>query len=160
VEERRAGLAALLALAPGLAPVADALAAAGVAQGTAEDGVVYGPAPSAAAWDDVERALLEGFRVSKAGAGADAPVVYLVSQPALLGHLGPLPAMLAAGLVSGARALGMEGARRGRRANAVAYGDDTPPEVVATWACALLQHAGPSGEVVHLAPAHHGKVRP
>jgi len=158
--EQAARVAALVALGAGLDAVAEALAAAGISTGTAEDGLVYGPAPQTASWADVESALLGAFQRSQAGAPADAPVVYLVSQPALLGHAGPLPAMLAAGLVSAARALGMEGVRRGRRANALAYGDDTPPEVIATWTRALLEHSGPSGELMHLGSSQHGKVRP
>lgn len=157
--QRTTGVAALLALAPALDAVAGALGRAEVAEGSAEDGLVYGPAADPASWEDVESALLEAFRLSKAGATSDAPVVYLVAQAALLGHAGVLPGMLAAGLVSGARALGMEGVRRGRRANALAYGADTSPETVATWTRMLLQ-GGPSGEVVHLGSAQHGRVRP
>lgn len=160
VAERTTQMAVRMALAPGLDGVGDALVADGVAEGTDEDGLVYGPSAQPRSWGDVEAALLEAFRLSKAGAAADAPVVYLVSQTALLGHAGALPAMLAAGLVSGARALGMEGVRRGRRANALAYGDDTPADVTARWVRALLEHSGPNGEVVHLGSAQHGKVRP
>ncbi len=159
VADRTTQVTALLALAPDLDAVAGALAAADVVEGGAGDGLVYGPAAAPSTWEDVESALLQAFRLSQAGASTDAPVVYLVAQTALLGHAGPLPGMLAAGLAGGARALGMEGVRRGRRANALAYGDDTPPELVASWTRMLL-HGGPSGEVVQLGSAHHGKVRP
>lgn len=139
----------------------EALAAAGVEGGTAADGLVFAPEDDApSGWLEVEQALLTCFQLTRQAATAGASVVYLVAQPALLGHAGVPAAMLAGALVSAARALAMEGQRRGVRANVLAYDAGTDADVLARWAKVLLELGGASGEVVQLGPLHHGKVRP
>jgi hypothetical protein len=140
--------------------LAEALGAAGVADGTPADGLVYGPPQEAPDdWPQARAALAACFTLTQEAVRAGSPVVYLVSQPALFGRRGPLAGMVAGALVSGARAVGMEGQRRGLRANVLTYDTDTDCDDLARWTRFLLETGGASGDVIHLGSLHHGKVR-
>lgn len=124
-------------------------------------GLVYGPLNDAPSdWSGVRGALLDCYRLSREAAEEVAPVVFLVSLPALRGHSGAEAGMLAGGLVSAARALAMEGRKTGLRANVLGYDEETDLPVVARWVAVLLELEGVSGDVVQLGVTHHGKVQP
>jgi hypothetical protein len=111
-------------------------------------------------YDALEAELLQCFRLSREAVAAEAPVVYVVAQADLLGHRGPLGAMRAGALLSGARSLAFEGARAGLAANTIALGPEPDPAHVATCARVLLSDAGVSGEVLRVDADHFGKVIP
>ena len=100
----------------------------------------------------VEHALLDAFHASREAAQNGEPIVYVLSQPDLLGQRGALGAILANALLSGMRTLGAEG----HRANALAIGDD--PTHVEHWIALLQDDAGVTGELIRLTPAHIGKA--
>jgi NAD(P)-dependent dehydrogenase (short-subunit alcohol dehydrogenase family) len=106
----------------------------------------------------LEDELAECFRLTQEAATAGAPVVYVLSQPDLLGQRGALGAMRAGALLSAARSLALEGARDGLRANAVAIGAGADADRVATWVRLLLTEPGVSGELVRVDAAHLGKA--
>ncbi|MGH8875548.1 MAG: hypothetical protein ACRDVM_09920, partial [Acidimicrobiia bacterium] len=83
-------------------------------------------------------------------------VVYLVDGPDLLGQRGAGRAMVACGLLSGARTAAIEGVA----VNVVAVEEGTPPAVIAVWAGRLLERDGPTGELVRLGGSHLGKALP
>jgi hypothetical protein len=152
---------ARMMLPDSLASLPAALAAAGVSEGGAEHGLVFGPeADSPASWSQVRESLAACFTATQQAAEAGAPIVYLIAQPALLGGRGPCPGMLAGALVSGVRALAMEGARTNLRVNGLTYDEETDAAWIARWIRALLELEGVSGDVVDLGVGHHGKVRP
>lgn len=151
---------AAVVLPASVSALSESLASAGVADGTVTDGLVYGPPEdSPATWEGVEEALVACFRLTREAAVAGARVVYLVSEPALLGRTTPEAGMLAAALLSGARAYAMERRRDGGAANVLAYDGGTDPDVLARWTRAMLELNGPSGALMHLGADHHGKVR-
>jgi hypothetical protein len=100
----------------------------------------------------VESALLDALRQSRAAAQAGEPIVYVLSQPDLLGQRGVLGAMLANALLSGMRTLAAEG----HRANAIAVGDDATH--LEHWIAVLQDDAGVTGELIRLGPGHVGKA--
>lgn len=152
---------ARIALPASLPGLPAALAAAGVADGDVGEGLVFGPEQDTpSTWAAVRASLVAAFDLTQQAMAAGAPVVYLILQPALLGHRGPVPGMLAGALASGVRELAMEGRRRGVRANGLTYDDATDPATLARWARTLLELDGPSGDVIHLGRGHDGKVRP
>jgi hypothetical protein len=106
----------------------------------------------------LEDELAECFRLSQEAAAAGGPVVFVLSQPDLLGQRGALGAMRAGAMLSALRSLALEGARDGLRANAVAIGEDADPRRVATWVRVLLTEPGVSGELVRVDAAHLGKA--
>ncbi|MEA2289399.1 MAG: hypothetical protein QOD55_1396 [Solirubrobacteraceae bacterium] len=106
----------------------------------------------------LEDELAECFRLTQEAATARAPVVYVLSQPDLLGQRGALGAMRAGALLSAARSLALEGARDGLRATAVAIGAGADADRVATWVRLLLTEPGVSGELVRVDAAHLGKA--
>jgi hypothetical protein len=99
----------------------------------------------------VEAALLDAFHASRAAAQAGEPIVFVLSQPDLLGQRGALGAMLANALLSGMRTLAAEG----HRANALAVGDDDSG--LERWLDLLLTEEI-AGELIRLDPGHVGKA--
>jgi hypothetical protein len=100
----------------------------------------------------VEAALLDALQQSRAAAQAGEPIVYVLSQPDLLGQRGVLGAMLANALLSGLRTLAAEG----HRANAIAVGDDATH--LEHWIALLQDDAGVMGELIRVGPGHVGKA--
>lgn len=109
---------------------------------------------------EVEEELADCFHLTKEAAAAGGPIVYVLSQPDLLGQGGALGAMRAAALLSAMRSLALEGARDGLRANAVAVGADPDAVDVAALIRMLLASPGVSGELVRVNAIHVGKVLP
>jgi hypothetical protein len=99
----------------------------------------------------VEAALLDAFHACRDAAQAGEPIVFVLSQPDLLGQRGALGAMLANALLSGMRTLAAEG----HRANALAVGDDAG--ALDRW-IELLQREEIRGELIRLDASHVGKA--
>jgi hypothetical protein len=138
----------------GLAGVADALAGEA---GRAGAVLAAEPRPPAD-FPALERELLAFFRLSREAFEAGEPIVYVLSQPDLLGQRGALGAMRAGALLSAARTLALEGARTNLRVNAVALAENADAEQAATWIRHLLADGGVSGELVRVGGGHAGKV--
>ncbi|MFO7547685.1 MAG: hypothetical protein R6X29_02260 [Acidimicrobiia bacterium] len=140
--------------------LAAALAATGCESGEPGDGLVFVAAEVGSEWPDVLAELTTAFELTRRSAQAGGPIVYVVHNDDLLGRRGPGPAMVATGLLSGARTLAFETAKVGVPANVLAVEADSPIEVIARWTVRLLEPDGPSGELVRLGALHVGKALP
>lgn len=141
--------------------LASHLEQAGIEPGEAEDGLVFVQrVHGLESFDDVEAEMIESFRLTKRAANADASIVYVIRSADLLGQRGALTAMLATGLLSAARSMGMEGRRDGRAANAVALDEQGDPAVTALWIATLLSQKDVTGELVTIGSSHLGKALP
>ncbi|MFQ5966126.1 MAG: hypothetical protein ACE5MI_00780 [Acidimicrobiia bacterium] len=125
-----------------------------------DKGLVLVPSAVTDAWSDIAAELSQAFELTQQAARAGGPVTYIVQAADLLGQLGAGRAMVACGLLSGARTLAFETRKQGIAANVLATEPASPPELVARWARRLLEAGGPSGEVVRLGAGHVGKALP
>ncbi|GIU91427.1 MAG: hypothetical protein KatS3mg011_0333 [Acidimicrobiia bacterium] len=123
-------------------------------------GLVFQPNLVANDWREVADELTEAFRLTKAAFQRGEDVVYVVDHDDLLGRRGSGSAMVAAGLLSGARTAALEGSRSGLTVNVIAAGSGAEPEVVARWVRLLLQPGGPTGELIRLGADHLGRALP
>ncbi|MFT4085414.1 MAG: hypothetical protein QM638_22765 [Nocardioides sp.] len=96
------------------------LAMLGDAEGSLRDGLVFVASRGFTDWQAVEDELSEAFGLVQEASGHDAPVVFVVETEAMLGRGEVLDAMVATGLVSGARVLAFEGLRRDRYVGIIA----------------------------------------
>jgi len=111
-------------------------------------------------WREIRDELERAFEMSRAAAQAEAPFVYVVCHDDLLGRRGVGDAMVAAGLLSAARAAAVEGARRGWTANVIAYDDGADRADVERWAERMTASDGVTGELIRVGASHVGKVLP
>ena len=111
-------------------------------------------------WNAVVRELTEAFTLTQEAARNEGPVVFVLDGDDLLGRRGTGQAMVACGLLSGARTLALETARSGVPVNVVAISEDTSPELVGTWVESLCRVGGPNGELIRLGGSHLGKALP
>ncbi len=102
--------------------------------------------------------LTAAFKMSKETAIAEQSFVYVVGNDDLLGRNGPIPAMIAAGLVSAARTAALEGSRKGWTSNTLAYDDGADPSTVIAHASRLIEDGSVTGELIHIGPGHIGKA--
>jgi hypothetical protein len=123
-----------------------------------EDGFLFWMDEIGDTWEDAAEELLEAFVGSQHAAQRETSIVYVVRNDDLLGRSGPTRAMVAAGLVSGARTAAIEGSRKGWTANVVAYDPSIIPQLVLERALLLLDDDLITGELVHLGPGHIGKA--
>ncbi len=135
----------------------EALAAA--LRGTEADGVVLQPMVDGDGWSETLTTLRTVFHHSQAAAQQGRPLVYVVANDDLLGRNGPGRAMVATGVLSAARTLALELAKRGAPVNVIGLDPDTEPATAARWILAALS-GGPTGEVIRLGPGHIGKALP
>jgi hypothetical protein len=127
----------------------------------AGDGLVFmAETPAEEGFAAIEAELVECYRLSRRATGAGAPVVYVVPAADLLGQGGVAGGILAAAILSGMRALAMEGAREGMRANAVGFGDPLDAPGVSRWVAALIRDESVSGELIRVGAGHLGKLVP
>jgi hypothetical protein len=140
--------------------LAAAIAAAGCEPGEPEEGLVFAASGVGDGWEAVLAELTAAFELTRRAARAGGPVVYVVRHDDLLGRGGPGPAMVATGLLSGARTLAFETAKADVPANVLAVEADSTVETVARWTIRLLERDGPSGELIRLGAAHVGKALP
>lgn len=138
----------------------DALVAQGFTRSGPENGLVFAAAEVGDAWDDVLAELTAAFELTRGAVRNQSPVVYVVAHDDLLGRRGPGPAMVATGLLSGARTAAVEQLKAGVPVNVLAVEQDSGPDAVATWVARLLEPDGPTGEIVRMGGAHLGKALP
>jgi hypothetical protein len=113
-----------------------------------------------AEWTAVLRELTEAFTLTQEAARREGPVVFVLNGDDLLGRRGTGQAMVACGLLSGARTLALESARSGVPVNILAMSEDTSPQLVSTWVESLCRVGGPHGELIRLGGGHLGKALP
>ena len=130
----------------------------GVDPPTLSQGFLFWADTHIGTWDAAKAELSLAFEGSRGSALREESIVYIVSNDALLGRAGPPTAMVAAGLLSGARTAAVEGWKKGWTANVVAYEADQDPASVLQRAVYLLEDGMISGELVHLGPGHIGKA--
>jgi hypothetical protein len=106
-------------------------------------------------WEAVLAELTEAFQLTQEAVRAGQPVVYVVENDSLLGRTGAGPAMVATGLLSGARTAALEQSP----VNVVAVGEGVPADLLAEW-CRRAGQPGMSGELLHLGGGHLGKTLP
>lgn len=136
-----------------LGPALDALAGDGL--------VVVAPGPELGSdWEATAHELGEVFEATRTAMTDGVGVVFVVHGDDLLGRRGAVAAMVATGLLSGARTAALEGAKAGIPVNVLAVSDDSDPEEVADWASRLLGSGSVSGEIVRLGTSHLGKALP
>lgn len=143
-------------------PPADVLAGL-IEPGAPEDGLVFVADPDlGGGWSAVSLELREAFELTRKAAAAAAPIVYVVHADDLLGRRGAERAMVATGLLSGARSAAFELQRAGVPVNVLALTDTTPGETAADWVLRLLRPrpGGPTGELVRCGGDHLGGALP
>lgn len=101
----------------------DALASHGVVGNPGRSGLVYDASASEPqSWAELEAELTEVFRLTQTAVQQKQPIVYVVHEPSIWGHEGPLRSALATALLGGVRSAAVELTRAGLPANAVALG--------------------------------------
>jgi hypothetical protein len=140
--------------------LADALAGLGTATDDLSDGLVIGPAAELANWRDVEDELARIFELTREASIAGAPVLYVVDVDDLFGRGDACGAALAAGLLSGVRALAFEGQRAGQVANVVARSSSVGAQSVADVVRWVIHNRDLSGQVVVVGNEHLGALSP
>lgn len=111
-------------------------------------------------WSDVAKELAEVFRLTKESLANGLPVVFVVSNDDLLGRNGPGRAMVATGILSGARTAAVEHRKNRVPVNVIAREDGTDPDLIVKWCRLLLDGDAPTGELIHLGSEHLGKALP
>jgi len=120
-------------------------------------GLVYDASASDPAdWAALEAELDEVFRLTQQAVLAGEPIVYVVHEPAIWGHVGPLRAALATALMGGMRSAAVEGARSGLAANAVATDEGVDPAQLAA-AIEFLLASGLTGQLITCGTTHLGR---
>lgn len=140
-----------------LDPLREALHERGFETGEPEHGLIFGSAPPHD-WRDVERELVECYRLTRRAARTCAPILYVIRQGDLFGWNGSTSAMVAGALVSAARALAMEGQKRNHLVNVLSYDETIGPERIAYWIEAIFRGSDASGNLIHVGLGHIGKV--
>jgi hypothetical protein len=137
-----------------------ALGALGDERSPAAEGVVFVAGTGMPDWPAAEDELAEAFRLAQDASVAGAPVVFVVETDAMLGRAAPLDAMVATGLVSGARTLAFEGLRKDRYVGIVATDRrESAGELGEAVRFAIASRAG-HGQVITLGTGHAGAMFP
>jgi hypothetical protein len=121
-------------------------------------GLVFVAADVSDDWDEVAAELTTAFESCRDAAERGEAIVIVVATDDLLGRRGVGRAMVATGLLSAARTVAVETAKAGVPANVLAVDAHPDPDSIARWAVRLQEPAGPTGELIHLGPAHIGKA--
>jgi hypothetical protein len=111
-------------------------------------------------WAEILDELTAAYELSQRAVRAGGPIVYLVDGDDLLGRRGPGRAMVACGLLSGARTLALETARAGVPVNVIAMSATTTHDSLSAWVELLCGTGGPNGELIRLGADHLGKALP
>lgn len=122
------------------------------------DALVFAPHDPTDDWAWVKSTLTLAFELSRSAAASRLPIVYVVDTDDLLGRRGAPRAMVATGLLSGARTAALETARDGIPVNVLAVEDGSARSDICRWARRLCEPDGPTGELVHLGSRHIGKA--
>lgn len=123
-----------------------------------DKGFLFWMAEIGPTWEEAAEELTVAFTGSQQAARNEESIVYIVRNDDLLGRSGPTRAMVAAGLVSGARTAALEGSRKGWTANVVAHDASISPDDVIDKALWLIADGVVTGELIHLGPGHIGKA--
>ncbi len=112
-------------------------------------------------WAEVRGELERAFEMAGAAATAEESFVFVVHHDDLLGRRGAGNAMVATGLLSGARTAAIEGSRKGWSANVLAYDDSSDEDLISGWAERLATDSeGVTGELIRIGSSHLGKALP
>lgn len=112
-------------------------------------------------WEAVASEMERAFQFARQTAADETSIVFVVNSDDLLGRRGPGNAMLATGLLSGARTMALEGWRKGWTANVIAWdGESGDRAAVESLAASISASGTVTGEVVRLGPGHIGKALP
>lgn len=122
------------------------------------DALVFAADDPTGDWDWVKSTLTLAFELSRSAAASRLPIVYVVDNDDLLGRRGAPRAMVATGLLSGARTAALEAAKGGVPVNVLAVEDGSAPAAICRWVRQLCEPGGPTGELVHLGSGHIGKA--
>lgn len=122
------------------------------------DALVFAPDDRTDDWDWVKSTLTLAFELSRSAAASQLPIVYVVDNDDLLGRRGAPRAMVATGLLSGARTAALETAKEGVPVNVLAVEAGSAPASICRWVRQLCEPGGPTGELVHLGSGHIGKA--
>lgn len=111
-------------------------------------------------WDTILSELTDAFEFAQRAAKSQGPLVLVIDGDDLLGRNGPGRAMVACGVLSGARTAAVEISRSGIPVNVIALESVTTPESAARWVETLARPGGPTGELIRLGSDHIGKSLP
>lgn len=111
-------------------------------------------------WDSVLSELTDAFEFSQQAAKSQRPLVLVIDGDDLLGRNGPGRAMVACGVLSGARTAAIEITKSGVPVNVIALESSTTPGIAARWVETLARSGGPTGELIRLGSEHIGKSLP
>ncbi|MFC9551976.1 hypothetical protein ACFTWF_14090 [Rhodococcus sp. NPDC056960] len=140
--------------------LAEVLTGAGPAGEDPGDGLVFVARTGLCEWAETENELAHAFEMTRETAAAGGAVVYVVRSSALLGRTEPLDAAVAAGLLSGARALALERRRHKGYSTVVAVADGVEPKSVADAVDLLVATRGANGQPFVLGEEHLGAALP
>ncbi|MBV6759811.1 hypothetical protein [Rhodococcus opacus] len=138
----------------------EALTGAGPSGTDPGDGLVFVARTGLREWAETEDELAHAFDMTRETAAAGGAVVYVVRSAALLGRTEPLDAAVAAGLLSGARALALERRKHRGYATVVAVTDDVDTKSVADAVDLLMATRGANGQPFVLGEEHLGAGLP
>jgi hypothetical protein len=124
------------------------------------EGFVFAGTSAFDRWAVAEDRLSAAFVGCQVAVERSAPIVFLVRSEDLQGRREALSAAVAVALVSCARALVMEGAKRDQSANVVAFDDATSQDRLRGTVRWLLASGTPRGEILDLGRGHFGRVHP
>lgn len=122
------------------------------------EALVFAPDDPTGDWDWVKSTLTLAFELSRSAAASRLAIVYVVDNDDLLGRRGAPRAMVATGLLSGARTAALEMARDGVPVNVLAVDGGSAQSDICRWVRQLCEPGGPTGELVHLGSGHIGKA--
>jgi hypothetical protein len=109
-------------------------------------------------WAEAKEDLTAAFELARQAATDTVSIVFIVRNDDLLGRKGAGRAMVAAGLVSGARTAALEGAAKGWTANVIVHDASVNLDSVLEQARFVLANGLTTGEVIHMGPGHVGKA--
>ncbi|QSE84651.1 hypothetical protein [Rhodococcus koreensis] len=138
----------------------EVLTGAGTAGKDPRDGLVFVARTGLREWAETEDELAQAFDMTREAVAAGGAVVYVVRSAALLGRTEPLDAAVAAGLLSGARALALERRKHNGYSTVVAVADDVEPKSVADAVDLLVATRGANGQAFVLGEEHLGAALP
>ncbi|MGW5148343.1 hypothetical protein [Rhodococcus koreensis] len=138
----------------------EVLTGAGPAGTDPGDGLVFVARTGLLEWAETEDELAHAFDATRKTVAAGGAVVYVVRSAALLGRTEPLDAAVAAGLLSGARALALERRKNEGYVTVVGVADHVEPKSVADAVDLLVATRGANGQTFVLGEEHLGAALP
>lgn len=140
--------------------IASAVRAEGAVVDAGAPNAIVWAAGAALSWPDARELLTAAFGAAKRAAALGGRIACVVREEDLAGVRGAPAAIAACGLLSGTRALAVEGIKRGAAANTLAVDDETDPRLLASTLITLLQPSGPTGTLIQLGRFHLARSAP